>query len=395
MLYVNSRFVVRLEGQKGFFMKIIIPGGSGQVGTLLARAFTADRHEVVVLSRRVRQAPWRMVRWDGETLGDWAKELDGADVVINLAGRSVNCRYHAANRQAILESRVKSTRAVGEAIAKAFRPPRVWLQASTATIYADRYDAANDERTGIIGGSEPGVPSTWQFSVDVAKAWEQAAKEGVGSLRREKSNSRERLVSPKTPAPLARTRQVLLRSAMTMSPDRGGIFDVLLGLVRRGLGGTSGSGKQFVSWIHERDFVRAIYWLIEHDLEGPVNLTSPNPLPNAEFMQAFRRAWGTRIGLPATRWMLELGAFFLRTETELILKSRRAVPGRLLEAGFQFEFPTWPEAAAELCARWREMNQGKAMIVAAPSAAGETSDGPAAYKGAGKSRLWNTKPAAR
>ena len=318
-------------------MKIVIPGGSGQVGTLLARAFVGDGHEVVVLSRRVRHAQWRMVRWDGETVGDWAKEVDGADVVINLAGRSVNCRYHAANRRAIVDSRVKSTRAVGEAIAKAVRPPKVWLQASTATIYADRYDAANDERTGILGGDEPGVPSTWQFSVDVAKAWERAAEEAT------------------TP----RTRKVLLRSAMTMSPDRGGILDVLLGLVRRGLGGTCGSGKQFVSWIHERDFVRAIYWLIEHDVAGAVNLTSPNPLPNAQFMRALRHAWGTRIGLPASRWMLEIGALFMRTETELILKSRRVIPGRLLEAGFKFEFPAWPEAAAELCERWRMLQRGK------------------------------------
>ena len=317
-------------------MKIVIPGGSGQVGTLLARAFVADEHEVVVLSRRVRQAPWKMVRWDGETVGDWQREIDGADVVINLAGRSVNCRYHAANRRAIIDSRVKSTRAVGEAIAQAKLPPRVWLQASTATIYADRYDAPNDERTGILGGDEPGVPNTWKFSIDVAKAWEQAAEETI------------------TP----NTRKVLLRSAMTMSPDRGGIFDVLLGLVRRGLGGTCGSGQQYVSWIHERDFVRAVYWLIEHDLSGPVNLTSPNPLPNAEFMRVLRHAWGTRIGLPASRWMLEAGAIFMRTETELVLKSRRVVPGRLLESGFKFEFPTWPEAAAELCERWRELLRG-------------------------------------
>jgi len=185
---------------------------------------------------------------------------------------------------------------------------------------------------------------------------------GGGSLWQENSIKVDGSLSPKTPdPPKPQTRLVLLRSAMTMSPDRGGIFDVLLGLVRRGLGGTCGSGKQFVSWIHEQDFIRAIYWLIEHDLNGPVNLTSPNPLPNVEFMRAIRRAWGTRIGLPAPRWMLEAGAIFLRTETELILKSRRVVPGRLLEAGFKFEFPTWPEAAKELCARWRELQtQGKA-----------------------------------
>lgn len=321
-------------------MKVVIPGGSGQVGTLLARAFVTDGHEVVMLSRRVREAPWKMVRWDGESVGDWKKELEGADVVINLAGRSVNCRYHAANRRAIVDSRVNSTRAVGKAIANASRPPRVWLQASTATIYADRYDAPNDELTGIIGGTEPNVPDTWKFSIDVAKAWEQATEE----------------------ADTPQTRKVLLRSAMTMSPDAGGIFDTLLGLVRRGLGGTCGSGRQYVSWIHERDFVRAVYWLIEHDLAGPINLTAPNPLPNGEFMRALRQAWGTKIGLPATKWMLEIGALFLRTETELILKCRRVVPARLLEAGFKFEFPDWPRAAAELCERWKEMRRSAARV---------------------------------
>jgi NAD dependent epimerase/dehydratase family enzyme len=150
------------------------------------------------------------------------------------------------------------------------------------------------------------------------------------------------------------TRKIALRSAMTMSADPGGVFDVLLGLVRRGLGGQAGNGQQYVSWIHERDFVRAIYWLIAHDsMEGPVNLTAPEPLPNAAFMRALREAWGTPIGLPAMEWMLEIGARVLRTETELILKSRRVVPGRLLEDGFVFEFPTWPEAARDLCRRWR------------------------------------------
>ncbi|QEL15038.1 TIGR01777 family oxidoreductase [Limnoglobus roseus] len=312
-------------------MKIIIPGGSGQVGTVLARAFTAAGHEVVVLSRRPASAPWKVVAWDATSRGAWAAEIDGADVVVNLTGRSVNCRYHARNRREILDSRVLSTRVVGEAIAATARPPRVWLQASTATIYAHRFDAPNDEATGILGGDEPGVPETWQFSIDVAKAWERAANEAV------------------TP----RTRKVLMRSAVTMSPDRGGIFDVLLGLVRRGLGGTNGDGRQYVSWIHERDFIRAVVWLIEHDLSGAVNLASPNPLPNAEFLRSLRRAWGARVGLPASRWMLAVGAFLMRTETELVLKSRRVVPGRLLDAGFQFEFPTWDDAAKELVNRWR------------------------------------------
>jgi uncharacterized protein (TIGR01777 family) len=314
-------------------MKIVISGGSGQIGTLLSRAFHAAGHEVVVLSRRPRKADWRVTEWDAETLDDWTAELEGADAVINLAGRSVNCRYTAENRWLILSSRVKATRAVAQAIARASRPPRVWLQASTATIYAHRYDAANDEATGTLGGSEPDVPEAWRFSIDVATAWERAAA--------------------KAAAP--HTRTVLMRSAMTMSPDAGGVFDVLLRLVRFGLGGRAGDGRQYVSWIHDQDFVRAVLWLIEHgELEGPVNLAAPNPLPNAEFMRGLRAAWGIPFGLPAATWMLEAGAFLIRTETELVLKSRRVVPGRLLQAGFTFQYPTWPEAARDLCRRWRE-----------------------------------------
>ena len=311
-------------------MKVVIPGGSGQVGTILARAFHARGDEVVVLSRRPIAAPWRCVEWEGRSLGPWVSECDGADVVVNLAGRSVNCRYTAANRQQILRSRVESTRIVGTAIGAATRPPPVWLQASTATIYAHRFDAGNDEITGILGGHEPDAPDTWRFSIDVAKAWEAELDAAV------------------TP----RTRKIALRSAMTMSPDPGGIFDVLLTLVRLGLGGKAGDGRQYVSWIHERDFVRAIDFLIANDgFVGPVNLASPGPLPYSEFMRELRQAAGARIGLPATKWMLEIGTFLMRTETELVLKSRRVIPGRLIEAGFDFHFPNWPEAAADLCRR--------------------------------------------
>lgn len=320
-------------------MKIVLPGGSGQVGAILARAFAAQGHEVVVLSRKSRPTPWRVVAWDGETLGQWAQELYGADVVINLAGRSVNCRYTARNRREVMDSRIKSTRVVGQAIQKARQPPPVWLQASTATIYAHRYDAANDEATGILGGLEVDAPKAWRFSIDVAKGWEQAARESCPP----------------------QTRLVLLRSAMTMSPDPGGVFDTLLRLVRLGLGGTIGDGRQFMSWIHDRDFVRAVAWLMEHEeLSGPVNLASPVPLPNAEFMAALRAAAGVRVGLPATKWMLEIGTLLLRTESELVLKSRRVVPGRLLESGFTFEFPNWAEAAHDLCRRASDHRQATA-----------------------------------
>jgi NAD dependent epimerase/dehydratase family enzyme len=146
---------------------------------------------------------------------------------------------------------------------------------------------------------------------------------------------------------------------MTMSPDRGGIFDVLLGLARKGLGGRAGDGRQYVSWIHHADFVRALLWVIDHEaMDGVVNVTSPEPLPNAAFMRALREAAGASIGLPAMRWMLEAGAVFLKTETELILKSRRVAPGRLLESGFVFDHPSWPEAARDLYAAWRAMREG-------------------------------------
>ena len=314
-------------------MKIVLAGGSGLLGTLLARRFHRDGNDVVILSRRPLPAPWRMAHWDGESLNEWISELEGADVLLNLAGRSVNCRYTQAHRREIKDSRIQSTRILGRAVQNLRHPPRVWLQSSTATIYAHRFDAANDEATGVIGGQEPGAPDTWRFSIDVATSWEQAFEEA------------------RTP----NTRKVKMRSAIVMSTEQGGAFNLLLRLTRAGLGGRAGDGGQYVSWIHEEDFVRAISWLIERgDISGAVNLASPHPLPNAEFMRRLRQACGRSFGLPASAWMLEIGAFFLRTETELILKSRRVVPERLLARGFTFRFPTWPEAAQDLCDRWRK-----------------------------------------
>jgi uncharacterized protein (TIGR01777 family) len=316
-------------------MKIIIPGGSGQVGTMLARAFHKNGHDVLILSRNPGPAPWRFAQWDGASLGDWVSEFDRADVIINLAGRNVNCRYTPQNKKAILESRIHSTRVVGEAIQQVERPPHTWLQASTATIYAHRYDAPNDEATGIIGGSELDAPDKWRFSVEVAQAWERTLDEAV----------------------VPRTRKVKMRSAMIMSPDRGGIFDTLLTLVRFGLGGRVGDGHQYVSWIHDADFVSSINWLIEHrEIDDIVNLASPNPLPYAEFMRLLRQAWGIKIGLPATRWMVEIGTYLMGTESELALKSRRVIPGRLLAEGFSFAYGDWSKAARDLVARWRKNN---------------------------------------
>ena len=325
-------------------MKVVIPGGSGHVGTLLANTLHRSGNDVVVLSRAPRLAPWRVVSWDGMTVGDWSEEIDGADVVINLAGRSVNCRYNATNRQDILESRTRSTRAVGAAIAASARPPRVWLQASTATIYSHRYDAANDELSGVLGGDEPHIPKTWMFSIEVARAWEAAFNE----------------------VDLPSTRKVALRSAIVMSPEDGGAFATLMTLARFGLGGQAGPGDQYISWTHHSDFTKAVLWIIDHQrLAGVVNIAAPNPLPQKDFMRELRRAAGIRVGLPAAAWMLEVGAMLMRTETELILKSRRVVPTRLLESGLAFDFPRWSEAVDDLVRR-REVGASARLVSPGP-----------------------------
>ncbi len=312
-------------------MKIIIPGGSGHVGAVLIRHFLNQGHELSVISRRDFSYPGvKTLFWDGESVGDWAAEIDGADVVINLAGLSVNCRYNSSNLNQMMESRIRSVRAVGEAIRQAVNPPKVWLQSSTATIYAHRYDAPNDETTGILGGDEKGAPRTWNESIKIAKAWEAETL---------------KIETPKT-------RKVLMRSAMTMSADEGSVFDVFSSLARRGLGGRLGDGRQFVSWIHEQDFARAISFLIEHDeMDGAVNVCSPNPLPQSEFAKDLGEAWGVKFGLPASKWMVEIGTWAMRTESELVLKSRRVVPTRLVEAGFKFDYPEWKNAARDLVKR--------------------------------------------
>jgi len=315
---------------------VVLIGGSGQVGRLLARHFHKLGSDVCVVARTTFSAPWRMAAWDANHLGPWTEQLEAADVVINLAGHSVNCRYHRWNRREILTSRVRSTELLGQAIGTLANPPRLWLNASTATIYRHSLDREMDEETGELGGAEKGAPQEWKFSIDVAKRWEEA------------------FLSAHTPV----TRKITLRSAMIMHLGRGGAFDVLSRLVRLGLGGSAGSGQQYVSWIHEQDLARAVDFLIGNEsISGIVNLATPNPIPNSQFMQKLRQAWGISLGFSASNWMLELGAFFLRTETELILKSRRVVPGRLLKHGFRFDFPNWAEASKDLVDRWRWQNE--------------------------------------
>jgi uncharacterized protein (TIGR01777 family) len=318
-------------------LRVVIPGGAGHLGRLVAAHLHARGDAVTVLSRGGSVARWRTASWDGENLDDWTRELDSADLVINLAGRSVNCRYNAANRREILESRVRTTELLGEAISKLHRPPRLWINASSATIYRHSLDREMDEATGELGGHEPGAPDSWRFSIEVANSWERS------------------LFAADTP----HTRKIALRSAMVMSAEPGGTFDILLRLVRFGFGGACGSGTQFVSWIHEDDFVRALDYLMAHEeFNGPINVASPNPLPNEEFMRLLRKAWGARAGIPSAEWMLAVGAFFLRSETELILKSRRVVPGILRASGFEFQFPEWRDAAEDLVRRWRRQTHG-------------------------------------
>ncbi|HEV2210370.1 MAG TPA: TIGR01777 family oxidoreductase [Verrucomicrobiae bacterium] len=305
--------------------KLILAGGTGFLGQALATHFGAAHWDVVLLTRwpgSCRPAG-RAVEWDARTLGPWCLEMEGATAVINLTGKSVNCRYNARNRREILDSRVDSTHVVGEAIGRCARPPQVWLNASTATVYRHTFGAAWDES----GETEASAEAKDRFSVEVAWAWEKALNDAA------------------TP----RTRKVAMRLAMVLGLGKNSVFPVLRRLTKLGLGGRMSNGRQFVSWIHERDFCRAVEWLLSHnELEGPVNLVAPHPLPNAEMMRALRQVCGVPFGLPASDWMLEVGAFLLRTETELLIKSRRVIPGRLVKTGFEFQFPTVQKAFVEL-----------------------------------------------
>jgi uncharacterized protein (TIGR01777 family) len=308
--------------------RIILAGGSGFIGHILRKHFLGQDRDVVVLTRSPQDVNGggRECFWDGRSLGEWTRELDGADVLVNLAGRSVDCRYHARNRKLMMDSRVDSTRVLGEAITQCANPPKVWLNSSTATIYKHTFGPAWDEN-GEIGATPEAQDA---FSIEVATAWEREFN------------------AAQTP----RTRKVALRTAMVFGHGANSVFPVLCRLARFGLGGRMAGGRQYVSWIHEADLCRAIDWLIERDeFSGPVNVAAPNPETNSEMMAAVRELCHVPFGLSAATWMLEAGAFLLRTETELIIKSRRVVPARLLSSGFKFRFPELRPALDDLCKR--------------------------------------------
>lgn len=300
---------------------VVIFGANGFLGRYLSRHFTRQGREVVAVARR--REGWSgdgmFLEWDGKTLGPWALALEGAEAVINLAGRSVNCRYTAENRREIIESRVDATRVIGRAIAGCKVAPKVWLNASTATWYRHAEDKAQDDWMG-----EPGEG----FSYEVAQAWEEAF---FGAM---------------VPA---ETRKVALRIGMVLANEPTTVFDVLRKLTACGLGGTMGGGGQRISWIHMEDFLRAVEFVANDAfLSGAVNLTAPEFPNNREWMRTFRESVGMPLGLPAARWMLEIGARLMKTETELVLKSRWAEPVRLHDAGFRWRWGRAVDAVADL-----------------------------------------------
>jgi len=296
---------------------LLIAGANGFIARNLTRHFSDKGWRVVGLARREAglHANCRYVNWDGKTLGSWVAEVGQCDAMVNLVGKSVNCRFTPENRELIINSRVESARVLGEAVAASKNPPKVWLNASGANIYCDSHEHAHDEQ----GDKGEG------FMSDVVKAWEEAFFE--------------------TEVPQS-VRKMALRTSMVLGDEPGNPLQTFLTLSKFGLGGKIGNGKQMVSWIHVDDVCRVIDWLIEHDeISGPVNMTAPDPISNAEFMRRFRKSVGMPIGLPAAAWMAKLGAYFMRIEPELILNSLWVVPKKLQDHGFEFKYPELkPEA---------------------------------------------------
>ncbi|HYY93746.1 MAG TPA: TIGR01777 family oxidoreductase [Pyrinomonadaceae bacterium] len=298
--------------------RIVLAGGSGFLGRALSGELARAGYEVVVLTRKLRKgsSQARQVQWDGRTVGAWARELEGAAAVVNLAGRSVDCRHTRKNRREIVRSRVGSVEAVGRAIAACEVPPVVLVQAGSLAIYGDAGRRVCDES----------APAGTGFPVEVCRRWERA----FDALE------------------LPATRKVLLRIGFVLGRD-GGALPTLVRLARLYLGGTIGAGRQYISWLHVRDFCRIVLWSVEReDVRGVFNATGPAPVTNAEFMCelrcALKRPWSPRV--PAC--FVRLGSFFLRTEAELALTGRRCIPDRLVEQGFKFVYTNLEAALADL-----------------------------------------------
>jgi len=291
--------------------KLVIAGGSGFLGQALRNYFENEFDEIIILSRSFTriEGKTKFVEWDVKTFGNWCEYLEEADAVINLCGKSVDCRYNKKNKSEILLSRLDSTEIIGKAILKCKTPPKLWINGASATIYKHSLDKPMTEREGEKGSG---------FSVEVCKAWEKIF---------DQYNRPE-------------TRKVNLRISMVLG-NTGGVFPALLNIVKIGLGGTLGKGNQQVSWIHIDDFCSMVDLVIKNEsINGVYNVVAPEPIKNSLLMKKLRQKSGVLLGLPAAKWMLEIGAFFLRTETELILKSRYAVPEKFLETGFIFKYPT-------------------------------------------------------
>ncbi len=298
--------------------RILIAGGNGYLGQVLFKYFTEKGHDVYSLTRTPKCKT--DVYWDGKTYGEWIHTLNRCDVLINLAGKSVNCRYNKKNKKAIYNSRIKSTKILGQAIKISKTPPKLWINASTATIYDYSETRANTEVNGIIGDD---------FSMGIAKDWEKTAVEAHVNHN---------------------VRQVLLRTSIVLG-KKGEAFKTLKKLVKLGLGGTQGTGKQMVSWIHEHDFARGVEYIIKQSqLNGAINLTSPNPITNSTFMKTFRKTLNKSFGIAHPVFLLKFGAFFLGTEHELVLKSRYVVPEILLNSGFVFKYPNINKALEKIIA---------------------------------------------
>lgn len=301
------------------FNKIILAGGTGSLGTKLANYYSDKAREIIILSRKSKAAQGniRTVVWDAKTTGDWVMELEGADILINLCGKNVNCRYTEKNKAEILNSRLTPTRLLGEVIANLKTPPALWLNAASATIYRHAEDRPQDEETGDIG---------YGFSIDVCKQWERT------------------FLEQQTP----QTRKAALRIGIVLSQN-GGAFPALCNLVKLGLGGNQGNGNQYVTWIHEQDVAAITEWIYNHpELTGAINVTSPNALKNADVMRIIRKAYSIPFGLPSPKWLLEIGAAIIGTETELVLKSRWVYPKRLLDSGYKFQYPKADHAINDL-----------------------------------------------